>query len=378
MVRRGRRSGGKPSPKRPDPARPPRNILAAWRAAEAEKQALLARLGRPQVSDAIVGSQSGLRTAMERVDQVAKSDVPVLLLGETGSGKEVLARAIHDRSDRMDNPFIRVNCGAIPPDLADSELFGHERGSFTGAVEMRRGWFEQANGGSLFLDEVAELPLAVQVRLLRVLNDSTFQRVGGDRAIKVDVRIIAATHRDLQTMVFDGQFREDLWYRLAVFPIRIPALRERPEDLPAMANHFATRAARRFGTPVLLPVEDDLRLLVAYDWPGNARELQSVIDRAVILGNGKCLEIAKSLGVLPRSPGAPIPSPAAAPRQFDPAAPITLDEAMRRHIEATLTQTQGRVDGPHGAARILGINAHTLRGRMRKLKVDWQKFRPRS
>jgi transcriptional regulator with GAF, ATPase, and Fis domain len=353
--------------------------LAELRArAEAENQSLLARLGRNSLSDVIVGAQSGLKPAMDRVDQVARSDLPVLLLGETGSGKEVLARAIHDRSPRNEKPFIRVNCGAIPPELADSELFGHERGSFTGAVEQRRGWFEQADGGSLLFDEIGELPLPVQVRLLRVLQDGHVTRVGGEKAMSLDVRIIAATNQDLHSMVDDGRFREDLWYRLAVFPIRIPPLRERAADIPALATHFAKRAARRFGVPSLAPTDDDVRVLQAYGWPGNARELQSVMDRAVILGNGRRLDIAASLGTEPRArPSAPAVGvvPVAGANSTNLQQIDSLDDAMRRHIKATLEACRGRVDGEAGAARLLKINPHTLRGRMRKLGIDWTSFR---
>jgi len=240
-------------------------------AAEADKLSLLRRLGRDAILDAIVGAESGLKTVMERVELVAPSDLPVLILGETGSGKEVIARAIHQRSPRYGGPFLRVNCGAIPPELIDSELFGHEKGSFTGATGLRKGWFERADGGSLFLDEVSELPHAAQVRLLRVLQDGTFERVGGQHTLTVDVRVIAATHPDLQVKVGDGRFRQDLWYRIAVFPIELPPLRDRPEDIPALANHFAQRSARRFGfLPLTVPAEE-LPLLLAYSWPGNAR-----------------------------------------------------------------------------------------------------------
>jgi hydrogenase-4 transcriptional activator len=359
---------------------PLRELRTLRASAEADNAALLARLGRKELIEEIVGADGGLRNAMERVSQVARSDVPVLLLGETGSGKEVLARAIHDRSPRGDGPFLRVNCGAIPADLADSELFGHERGSFTGATDQRRGWFERADRGSLFLDEIGELPAAVQVRLLQILQDGTFQRVGGEKQIRVDVRVIAATHRDLAVMVSEGRFREDLWYRLAVFPIRVPPLRERPDDIPLLARHFAQRAARRFGTMPCEPTAKEMESLRAYAWPGNVRELQSVIDRAVILGDGQRLDIATSLGagLRPRpSSGMGAGSDPAAPQETTAPAPqlASLDEATRQHIEAALQQTRGRIDGPNGAARLLRINPHTLRGRMRKLKVNWRRFR---
>jgi transcriptional regulator with GAF, ATPase, and Fis domain len=315
---------------------------------------------------------------MERVELVAGSDVPVLLLGETGSGKEVVARAIHAGSRRSAGPFLRVNCGAIPAGLIDSELFGHERGSFTGAAAQRKGWFERADGGTLFLDEVGELPLDAQVRLLRILQDGSFERVGGQRTLHADVRIVAATNRDLHAMVADGRFREDLWYRLAVFPIHLPPLRDRPEDIPGLATHFALRAATRFGTAPLVPSPEDLNLLVAYPWPGNVRELIAVMERAVLLGNGRTLEVATALGAAPRVPApAPRPMPPLAPTAPAEGAVLDLDAAMARHIEGALARCWGRIEGPHGAARVLGINPHTLRARMRKLGIDWRRYRAR-
>jgi transcriptional regulator with GAF, ATPase, and Fis domain len=341
-------------------------------AAEADRRSLLSRLGRTERADPIVGADGGLRPVLERVDLVARSDVPVLILGETGTGKEVIARAIHNRSPRSAAPFIRVNCGAIPPELIDSQLFGHERGSFTGAVETRQGWFERADGGTLFLDEIGELPPAAQVRLLRVLQDGYIERVGGQQPIHVDVRIVAATHRDLQAMVKTSQFREDLWYRVAVFPVPLPPLRERPEDIPGLARHFAERAATRFGLPVVMPTPDDVRLLVAYPWPGNIRELGAVIDRAALLGEGKQLQIARALGVQ----AAPTAPPALAASTVTANPPIApLDDAVRRHIESALAATRGRIEGPFGAAAILRINPHTLRARMRKLHINWRRFR---
>ncbi|HWU86942.1 MAG TPA: sigma-54 dependent transcriptional regulator, partial [Kofleriaceae bacterium] len=236
------------------------------------------------LSASIVGADSGLRNVMRQVEQVAPTGAPVLILGETGSGKEVAARAIHERSANVGGPILRVNCGAIPPELVDSELFGHERGSFTGAAQQRSGWFERADGGTLFLDEIAELPLAAQVRLLRVVQDGVFERVGGTRPLAVKVRLVAATHRDLGAMVRAGQFREDLWYRISVFVIRLPPLRERLDDIGALAEHFAELAARRYGVAALKVTPGDLALLRAYAWPGNVRELAAVIERAAILG----------------------------------------------------------------------------------------------
>jgi transcriptional regulator with GAF, ATPase, and Fis domain len=345
-------------------------------AAEAENRTLLSRLGRTDLQDAIVGQGSGLRLVMQRVDQVARSDVPVMIFGETGTGKEVIARAIHARSPRANGPVLRVNCGAIPSELIDSELFGHERGSFTGAVGTRKGWFERADGGTLFLDECGELPLAAQVRLLRVLQDGVVERVGGDREIHVDVRIVAATHRDLQAMITDGRFREDLWYRLSVFPIRLPPLRERIEDIAELAIHFSQRAAHRLGMPTLVPTQEDINLLIHYPWPGNVRELRAVMERAAILGDGKTLEVGKALGFVPAAPkqSAPIPEEKSVP-QSDRNEIETLDAAMKAHIERALRQTRGRIDGPYGAAVLLDINPHTLRARMRKLGVDWRHFR---
>ena len=350
-----------------------RALSAVREAAQAEREALLSKLGRDE-SETIVGAEAGLRPVMERVALVAGLDVPVLVLGETGSGKEVVARAIHARSRRAAGPFLRVNCGAIPPGLVDSELFGHERGSFTGALSERRGWFERADRGTLFLDEIGELPLEAQVRLLRVLQDHTLERVGGHRPIPVDVRIVAATHRDLQSLIAAGRFREDLWYRIAIFPLQLSPLRERVEDVPALAHHFALRAARRFGTPPRLPSPDEVALLLAYPWPGNVRELIAVMERAVILGNGERLEVAKALGVAP-PPAARPEVRGGAPDAGEPLLP--LDRAMARHIEAALARTSGRVEGPRGAAALLGINPHTLRARMRKLGVDPRRHRPR-
>ena len=353
---------------------------------------------RDGLDDRIIGADGGLKPVMQRVAQVARSTAPVLILGETGSGKEVIARAIHLQSLRAAGAFIRVNCGAVAPELIDSELFGHERGAFTGAMASRRGWFEQAHEGTLFLDEIGELSLAAQVRLLRVLQDGVLQRVGGESPLQVDVRVVAATHRDLAEMVRAGRFREDLWYRLAVFPIALPPLREHREDIPAIAEHFARRAAARFGVAARLPGERDLALLHAYDWPGNVRELAAVIDRAVLLGDGGRLDVERALGfsaVDPAASGAGdgwIGGPSAGPPAARPGwagwapeagewqRPVRadiepLEMVVRRHIERALAATSGRIEGPHGAARVLGINPHTLRARMRKLGIEWGRFR---
>ncbi len=406
-----------------------RELAQLREAAEAERQSLLTRLGREKLADTIVGAQSGLRFVMERVELVARSDVPVLLLGETGTGKELIARTIHQGSSRRDRPFVRVNCGAIPPELIDSQLFGHERGAFTGAVESHKGWFERADGGTLLLDEIGELPPAAQVRLLRILQDGWLERVGGHQPIHVDVRMVASTHRDLAAMVAQGRFREDLWYRIAVFPIFLPPLRDRRGDIGPLARHFAQRAAIRFGLPQVMPTEEDIALLQSYAWPGNVRELASVIDRAAILGEGRCLEVARALGMNPSTasapifpleaplssapnlgspsinpgsvsdklgdsvgleapnagaglsgfPGAELPEPPAHSTRPTPDKPLApLDEAVRAHIEKALTVCKGRIEGPFGAAALLKINPHTLRARMRKLGIPWRRFRPGS
>ncbi len=336
--------------------------------AEADRQKLLFRLERQDISDSIVGAESGLRTVMERVGQVSHADVPVLLLGETGSGKEVVARAVHNLSRRATGPFIRVNCGAIPPQLIDSQLFGHERGSFTGAHDCHKGWFERADGGTLFLDEIGELPLPAQVRLLRILQDGTFERVGGRRQIQTDLRIIAATHRDLRKMVRQGTFREDLWYRIAVFLIPIPPLRDRREDIPALATHFAIGAAKRLGSPPLIPTPEDMEHLLDYPWPGNIRELAAVIERAAILGNGRYLDIKQALG-------SEYGTRTVRDDNSSGAAPLeTLDQAMTRHIRAALRHTGGRIEGPGGAATLLAVKPGTLRARMRKLGISRGEF----
>jgi hydrogenase-4 transcriptional activator len=356
-------------------------------AAEADRETLLTRLGRQDVNEEVVGARTGLRHVMERAELVAQSDVPVLILGETGTGKEVVSRAIHTRSARADGPFIRVNCGAIPPELVDSQLFGHEKGSFTGASAQHQGWFERADGGTLFLDEIGELPLPAQVRLLRVLQDHQIERVGGRSPIHVDVRIVAATHRDLAAMVKERTFREDLWYRINVFPILLPTLRERLEDIPALVQHFAERAATRFGLPPVSPTDADLRLLAGYHWPGNIRELGAVIDRAVILGGGRKLDVSTALGLGRQPPPEAVADatmyeviPETVPLERLTQLPaageiIPLAAAMRQHIERALVATRGRLEGRRGAAALLQINPHTLRARMRKLGIDAGRFR---
>src|SRR6476660_6721948 len=299
----------------------------------------------PPPDERLIGGDTGLAAVMTRARMVSRSGAPVLLFGETGTGKEIIARAIHEHSTFRSGPFRRVNCGAIAPELIDSELFGHEPGAFTGAVSRRKGWFEQADGGTLFLDEVGELPPAAQVRLLRVVQDGEFVRVGGERPVHVKVRIVAATHRDLPAMVESQTFREDLYYRLSVFPIVIPPLRDRPSDIRAFAEYFADRAANRFGLRPVLLSDEDVRALTAYRWPGNVREIAAVMDRAVLVGQGRTLDVAAALGQQPSTASRrPAPSSPAAPAAIEP-----LDVVVRRHIEAALEVTSGRVEGPHGA-----------------------------
>jgi hydrogenase-4 transcriptional activator len=344
------------------------------RAAPASRRLPPERLinGEPASEERLIGGDTGLAAVMARAKVVSRSSAPVLLFGETGTGKEIVARAVHENSGFRGGPFRRVNCGAISPELIDSELFGHEQGAFTGAVARRRGWFEQADGGTLFLDEVGELAPAAQVRLLRVVQEHELIRVGGERPVKVNVRIVAATHRDLPAMVEERTFREDLYYRLSVFPIVIPPLRDRPGDIRAFAEYFAERAANRFGLRSVPVSESDIQAMAEYRWPGNVREMAAVMDRAVLIGQGLSLNVAAALGHGQTDSGPVVvrPTAVAAPSTVEP-----LDVVVRRHIESALSATRGRVEGPQGAARLLRVNPHTLRARMRKLKIDWGRYR---
>ena len=318
-------------------------------------------------STEIIGSNSGLSTVMERIDLVATKNIPILIHGESGSGKELVAQAIHERSQRKNAIFKRVNCGAIAPELIDSELFGHEKGSFTGTSGLHRGWFEQADRGTLFLDEIGELTPAAQVRLLHVLQDGTFSRVGGERELRTDVRIIAATHRYLPELIEQKMFREDLYYRLSVFPIVIPPLRERPEDIPAFAEHFVFRATQKFGIKPMDVSQDDIKLLQRYAWPGNVREFASVINRAVLLGEiTGSLQVARALG-----PFELVNDRALPPNNWtgNGIENETLDSVISHHICKVVAQCHGRIDGPFGAAKRLGLNPNTLRSKMRKLNL---------
>ncbi len=331
----------------------------------------------------VIGADFGLRQVMDMVRQVAAINNPVLLLGETGTGKEVIANAIHLASPRRDKPMVRVQCGAIPDSLLDSELFGHEKGAFTGALAAKRGRFERADEGTIFLDEIGELTLEAQVKLLRVLQEKEFERLGGTRTQKVDVRVIAATHRDLEQMVSQGSFREDLWYRLNVLPIRLPPLRHRKEDIAALTLHFMQRKTREMGISQIPPLAshamDQLR---DYDWPGNVRELQNVVERALILNPQGPLHFAnlhrvdheKSLASRVNNP-LPASIPAQAQRKAGTFIPKALEELDKEHIEQTLDYCAGRVEGSDGAAALLGLNPSTLRGRMRKLGVSFGRKR---
>lgn len=312
----------------------------------------------------IIGADFGLKEVMDLVRHVAPTDSSVLLLGETGVGKEIIANAIHNMSTRRKGPFIKVNSGAIPETLLDSELFGHEKGAFTGAVSQKRGRFERANSGSIFLDEIGELPPQAQVRMLRVLQDKEIERVGGANPVEVDIRVIAATHRNLQEMVRDGRFREDLFFRLNVFPVKIPPLRERWEDIPALVNHFINRKSKELKLhtpPPLAPGAIDR--LMAYNWPGNVRELENVVERSLILSRSQPLTFS-TLNQLEQSD-------VSESKKMAYGEVLTLDKISARHIRKVLEMTGGKVHGSGGAAELLGINSSTLRARMQKLGIPY-------
>ena len=319
----------------------------------------------------IVGANLGLRNVMELVHQVAPLPSQVLLLGETGVGKEVIANAIHYASARAHGPFIKVNCGAMPDNLLDSELFGHEKGAFTGATTLKRGRFERAHQGTLFLDEIGELPPHAQVRLLRVLQAGEIERVGGSETLKLDVRIIAATHRNLEEMVRRGQFREDLWFRLNVFPITIPPLRERLADIPSLLQHFIEKKAREMNfSQIPLPLPGTVEKLQTLPWHGNIRELENMVERAMILNltapdrSRLCFDGLEP--DLPPAPAAPQP-----PREPDHLTLLRLDQVMADHIRRVLEHTGGKIQGPDGAAAVLGLHPSTLRHRLKKLDIPY-------
>jgi PAS domain S-box-containing protein len=308
--------------------------------------------------DEIVGRSPALVSVLQRVSKVAGTDSTVLITGETGTGKELVARAIHSASPRRTKPLIKLNCAALPANLVESELFGHEKGAFTGATARKPGRFELADGGTLFLDEVGELPLETQAKLLRVLQEREFERVGGTVSVKADVRVIAATNRDLAKMTKDGKFREDLFYRLNVFPVRLPALRERPGDVPLLVRHFVAKFAGRLGKRIEDVGADTLDALAAYPWPGNIRELENVIERAVILSDGLDLEIDPEVLSLTTEYAAP------------GASGQSLVAVERDHILGVLSQTGWVIEGAGGAAKVLGLHPNTLRSRMKKLGIS--------
>ncbi|MDD5169646.1 MAG: sigma 54-interacting transcriptional regulator [Syntrophales bacterium] len=314
--------------------------------------------------DEIIGSEFGLKDVMEMVRRVAHLDSPVLLLGETGVGKGIIAAAIHYISPRRKGPFITVNSGAIPETLIDSELFGHERGAFTGAVEQKRGLFERADHGTIFLDEIGELPPHAQVRMLRVLQEKEIERVGGTKSIPVDIRTIAATHRNLQEMIKASQFREDLWFRINVFPIRVPPLRERKEDIPSLLYHFINKKAKQLKlqtTPEIAPGAIDR--LMNHNWPGNVRELENVVEHELILNKGEPMSFGILLAAEKCDEAAVLPEL--------PGGSLALDKVDTLHIQRVLNMTKGVVHGPNGAAALLGVNPSTLRSRLKKLKVPF-------
>ena len=315
-----------------------------------------------QSGDQVIGADAGLKPVMDKVQQIAHLKNTILILGETGVGKEVIANAIHRGSDRRHQPIIKVNCGAIPENLIDSELFGHEKGAFTGAVKQKRGLFERAHGGTIFLDEIGELPPWAQIRLLRVLQTQEIERVGGSPPIKLDIRVIAATHRNLKALVDKGAFREDLWFRINAFPIEISPLRHRPEDINLLVTHFLQKKSKAFGIGQPPRVASDaMARLTGHSWPGNVRELENIVERALIQHRHGPLHFNRILEEETRRPPA-------LSLDNNPA-DLALDDAMRRHIEMVLSLSKGKVNGPDGAAAMLKIHPNTLRKRMQKLGV---------
>jgi formate hydrogenlyase transcriptional activator len=305
----------------------------------------------------IIGRSAAIRAVLRKIETVAATDCTVLIFGETGTGKELIARAIHERSPRHANAFVKLNCAAIPTGLLESELFGHERGAFTGAIMQRVGRFELANRGTAFLDEIGEIALELQPKLLRVLQEREFERLGSTRTLKTDARLIAATNRDLASCVEEGTFRADLFYRLNVFPIHVPPLRDRPEDIPPLVRHFVQHFARRMNRTIDTIPSETMEALVRHSWPGNIRELQNLIEHSVILSTGPALRVPLA-GL--HSANAPTP---------DGAKPRTLEQAEREHILATLKETKWVISGAGGAAMRLGLNRSTLQFRMKKLGI---------
>jgi formate hydrogenlyase transcriptional activator len=332
-----------------------------------ENLALREEIDHSSMFEEIVGSSEVIRKVLRQVTKVAPSDSTVLVLGETGTGKELIARAIHKRSKRASRLLIRVNCAAIPPSLIASELFGHEKGAFTGALQRRLGRFELADGGTIFLDEIGDLPAETQIALLRVLQEKEIERVGGSQSISVDVRVLAATNRDLKAAMAAGTFRQDLFYRLNVFPIQVPSLRERVDDIPLLVTYLIERYAKKAGKKIRNIQKETLKLFQAYDWPGNIRELQNVIERAVVLCDSETFSVdetwLKTEALALKGPAVP----------FD----ATLFEREKEMIEAALADCGGQVAGPTGAAAKLGLPRQTLDSRIKVLGIDKYRFKTR-
>jgi formate hydrogenlyase transcriptional activator len=328
---------------------------------EAENISLRAQLGQAPWFEEILAHSAALKRVLDTVEQVATTDATVLITGETGTGKELIARAIHRRSARARGPLIKVNCAAIPDTLLASELFGHERGAFSGAVERRKGRFEQAHGGTLFLDEIGELPQELQVLLLRVLQEREFERLGGTHTLQVDIRLVAATNRDLAEAVRAGRFRPDLYYRLNVFPVHVPPLRERPEDIPPLVAHFAEKYGTRFGRKISRIERRTLDVLQSHSWPGNVRELENTVERAAILARNGVLSIDREMLC------------AAAEHHADQ----EVRPEEREAIEAALRAARGKISGENGAAKRMGLPASTLEFRIKKLGIDKFRYRNR-
>jgi transcriptional regulator with GAF, ATPase, and Fis domain len=313
----------------------------------------------------IVGSSPALKTVLSTIVKVAPTDSTVLITGETGTGKELIARAIHKRSRRAGQAFVSVNCASIPTSLIASELFGHEKGAFTGALQQRQGRFELAHSGTIFLDEIGELPAETQISLLRVLQERQFERVGGNRVVPTDVRVITATNRDLSAAIAAGMFRADLFYRLNVFPIRVPPLRERKEDIPMLVEYFVKRYAEKLGKHIRKIDKHTLELCQAYPWPGNIRELQNIIERSVILCSGDTFWVDAAWLSSHEAPRLELSGPLT----------VTLQDQEKQLIEAALTESEGKVAGPEGAAARLGIPRSTLDSKIKQLKIMKYKFR---
>jgi formate hydrogenlyase transcriptional activator len=330
-----------------------------------ENLALREQIDRDSMFEDIVGSSEALRKVLRQIAKLASSDSTVLILGETGTGKELIARSIHKRSNRADRAFIGVNCAAIPQSLIASELFGHEKGAFTGAIQRRLGRFESANGGTIFLDEVGDLPPEIQVALLRVLQEREIERVGSSKAIPIDVRVVAATHRDLNTLVAEGKFREDLLYRLNVVPVDVPPLRQRVADIPLLVEYFIDRFGKKAGKKFRTIDKKSLRLLQAYDWPGNIRELQNVIERAVILNEGDTFSVDETW----------LRPELSAARSRRSTLNSVLARQEKEIIETALAECYGRISGPLGAAMKLGLPARTLDSKIKRFKINKYRFK---